>query len=124
LAGAALVIRQHGLFWQALNEMVFVGHSETGAVFEQAVQLIVNDTLKVRLRRIVVQLNQPTRDGDAEIALLSNLPTVKANALQIAALYQKRWRIERLSPQRRKKESPQTQPAKRQISRLHRSIAE
>ena len=28
--------------------------------------------------------------------MLSNLPTVQANALQIAALYQKQWRIERL----------------------------
>lgn len=60
--GAAFVIRQHGLLpWQALNDLVFVGESETGAVFEQSVQLIFNDTLKVRLRRIVVKLNQPTR---------------------------------------------------------------
>ena len=95
--GAAFVIRQHGLLpWQALTELVLVGESETGAVFEQSLQLIFNDTLKVRLRRIVVQLNQPTRDGDSEIALLSNLPTAKANALQIAVLYQRRWRIERL----------------------------
>jgi hypothetical protein len=95
--GAAFVIRQHGsLSWQACTEMVLVGDSETGEVFEQSVQLIFNDTLKVTLRRIVVQLNQPTRDGDSKIAVLSNLPPAKANALQIAALYQKRWRIERL----------------------------
>ena len=95
--GAALVIRQHGLLpYQALNEPVFVGDSDTGAVFEQSVQLIFNDTLKVKLRRIVVQLNQPTRNQEVEIALLSNLPIAQANALQIAALYQKRWRIERL----------------------------
>jgi hypothetical protein len=93
--GAAFVIRQHGLLpWQARTEMVFVDDSETGAVFEQSVQLIFNGTLKVTLRRIVVQLNQPTRDGDSQIALLSNLPATQANALQIAALYQKRWRIE------------------------------
>jgi hypothetical protein len=95
--GAAMVIRQPGLLpWKALNDLVFVGHSETGAVFEQSVQLIFNDTLKATLRRIVVQLNQPTRDGEVEIALLSNLPLTKADALKIAALYQKRWRIERL----------------------------
>jgi IS4 transposase len=75
---------------------VFVGHSETGAVFEQSVQLVFNHTLKLRLRRIVVRLHQPTRDGDAEIAVLSNLPIAYADAVQIAALYQKRWRIERL----------------------------
>ncbi|NJL55664.1 transposase [bacterium] len=95
--GAAFVIRQHSLLpWQALDELVFVGESETGAVFEQSIQLIFNDTLKVKLRRIVVQLHQPTRDGVAEIALLSNLPLADADALKIAALYQKRWRIERL----------------------------
>ncbi|KAM3090300.1 transposase [Phormidesmis sp. 146-12] len=95
--GAALVIRQHGLLpYKALDELVFVGESATGTVFEQSVQLIFNDTLKVRLRRIVVRLHQPTRDGDAEIALLSNLPIAHADAVQIAALYQKRWRIERL----------------------------
>lgn len=95
--GGAWVIRQHGLLpWQALSERVFVGHSETGAVFEQSVQLIFNDTLTLKLRRIVVQLQQPTRNGDLELALLSNLPLADADALQIAALYQKRWRIERL----------------------------
>jgi hypothetical protein len=76
-----------------------VGHSETGAVFEQSVQLIFNDTLKLRLRRIVVQLQQPTRDGEVEIALLSNLPMAQADALTIVALYQKRWRIEIRQPQ-------------------------
>lgn len=95
--GGTFVIRQHGLLpWQPLNEMVWVGDSETGAVFEQSVQLIFNDTLKVTLRRIVVQLNQPTQAGDSEIAVLCNLPAAKANALKIVALYQKRWRIERL----------------------------
>lgn len=95
--GAAMVIRQHGLLpWQALDALFFVGHSETGEVFEQSVQLIFNDTLKLKLRRIIVRLHQPTRDGDAEIALLTNLPIADADALQIAALYQKRWRIERL----------------------------
>lgn len=95
--GAALVIRQHGVLpYKALNELVFVGQSETGAVFEQSIQLIFNDTLKLKLRRIVVQLKQPSRDGDIEIALLSNLPIAHADALEIAALYQKRWRIERL----------------------------
>jgi IS4 transposase len=43
-----------------------------------------------------VPLNQPTRDGELQIAILSNLPMEKADALQIAALYQKRWRIARL----------------------------
>jgi hypothetical protein len=60
------------------------------------VQLIFNQTLRLMLRRIGVPLNQPTRDGELQIAILSNLPVGKADTLQIAALYQKRWRIARL----------------------------
>lgn len=95
--GACFVIRQHGLLpWQALSPLVPVGRCETGEVLEQPVQLIFNDTLKITLRRIVVRLQQPTRDGDLEIALLSNLPLLQVDAVQIAVLYQKRWGIERL----------------------------
>jgi hypothetical protein len=95
--GASFVIRQHGLLpWQGLHPLVSVGHSETGEVLEQSIQLIFNETLKMTLRRIVVRLVQPTHDGDTEIALLCNLPITTVDALQIAALYQKRWRIERL----------------------------
>lgn len=65
-------------------------------MWEQPVQLIFNEALKVTLRRIVVRLVQPTRDGDREIALLCNLPITTVDALKIAALDQKRWRIERL----------------------------
>ncbi|MCG8368549.1 MAG: transposase [Pseudanabaenales cyanobacterium] len=56
----------------------------------------LNDTLSLTLRRVVVRLKHLTRDGDTEIALLSNLPVADAHALKIASLYQKRWRIERL----------------------------
>jgi IS4 transposase len=97
LRAAHFVIRQHGnLPWSALSELQASVHNETGAVFEQSVQIVLNETLKMTLRRVVVQLKQPTRDGDREIAILSNLPTQDATAVQIAALYQKRWRIERL----------------------------
>jgi hypothetical protein len=93
---ASLVIRQHGnLPWKPLNALNLIGRNQTGAVFEQSVQLVFNQTLSLTLRRIVVRLNQPPRDGDSEIAVLSNLP-VATDALQIAVLYQKRWRIERL----------------------------
>jgi IS4 transposase len=95
--GAHFVIRQHGnLPWSVLSELQPVDKNETGKVLEQSVQLVFNETLKVNLRRIVVQLKQPTRDGEREIAILSNLPLADASAAQIAVLYQKRWGIERL----------------------------
>lgn len=93
----SFVIRQHGnLPWQALDELVLQGHNETGSVWEQTVQLTLNQALTLTLRRVVIRLKQPTRDGDLEIAILTNLPSSEATALKVASLYQKRWRVERL----------------------------
>src|SRR5207248_7968086 len=47
----------------------------------------------VYLRRVVVELDQPTRDGDTAIALLTNLPAA-VDARTVAKAYRKRWRIE------------------------------
>ena len=48
----------------------------------------------VFVRRITVVLDKPTRDGDAEIHILSNLPAKDAKAKTIADLYRNRWTIE------------------------------
>jgi hypothetical protein len=48
----------------------------------------------MRGRRITITLRVPTRDGDPEIHLLSNVPTARATAGQVARLYGKRWSIE------------------------------
>src|SRR5262249_58899738 len=42
-----------------------------------------------------VELNEPTRDGDSELHILTNLPT-DVSALVVAHLYAKRWTIETL----------------------------
>ena len=39
-------------------------------------------------------LDQPTRDGETEIHLLTNVPARDARAKVIAELYRKRWMIE------------------------------
>jgi hypothetical protein len=94
---ACFVIRQHAkLPWRALSELVPVGKNETGEVFEQSIELVINNAIKFTLRRIVIQLKHPTRDGDKFIAIVSNLPIEAADALKIAALYQRRWSIETL----------------------------
>jgi hypothetical protein len=41
----------------------------------------------VFLRRVTVVLDQPTRDGDTEIHLLTNLPVRHARAEVVAGLY-------------------------------------
>jgi len=44
----------------------------------------------------VVSLAKSTRDGDREIAILTNLQESAATATQVAGLYRKRWSIERM----------------------------
>ena len=95
--GGYFVIRQHGnLPWQAIEPLTDKGANATGKVLEQPIQLTLNQTLSLSIRRVIVRLKHPTRDGDLEIAILSNLPPSDASAIQVAGLYQKRWRVERL----------------------------
>ena len=46
------------------------------------------------VRRITVQLLTPTRQGETELHILTNLPVTDAPAAQISALYADRWTIE------------------------------
>jgi len=96
---AAFVIRQHqGLPWQPLSELQPMGTSETGDVLEQSIQLC-HQAQVLNVRRVVVRLFKPTRDGESEIAVLTTLPQLSADALTVAALYRRRWTIETLFQQ-------------------------
>ena len=65
-------------------------------MYEQAVRLDNPETGETMIaRRITVELAKPTRDGETEIHLLTNLPVADASAKQVARLYAKRWTIER-----------------------------
>ena len=46
------------------------------------------------VRRITVELDVPTRDGETEVHILTNLPAEAADALAIASLYRRRWTVE------------------------------
>ena len=48
------------------------------------------------VRRVTVALDEPTRDGDTAIHLLTNLSGAAATACQVAELYRRRWTIEGL----------------------------
>lgn len=91
---AYFITRQHANTpYIPLSEKEFIGESETGKVYEQRVRL----TLKCEemdIRRIMVELNKKTRNGDKELCILTNLPRDKADALKIAHIYSKRWTIE------------------------------
>lgn len=93
--GAYFVIRQHGnnLRWRPVGDAVEVGRVATGLVREQEIEAEDPESgEKRRMRRIILGLDTPTEDGEAEIVLLSNLPGVCA--LRICDLYRARWRIE------------------------------
>jgi len=91
-----VIIRQHAqtLHWELKGKRRYCGRSETGAVYEQAVELADEQGNTLTARRVAVVLDTPTRDGDTEIHILTNIPEKDVDALMIAAAYHGRWTIE------------------------------
>ena len=89
------VIRQHGqLKGELLGSRKAKGKTGSDRVYEQKLRITSSLGETLTLRRITVKLKQPTRDGDREIHLLTNLPIKDASAARVAKLYAKRWTIE------------------------------
>lgn len=96
--GCGFIVREHGRTPnpRALDEMRYQGRITTGAVREQAVVIEDEAGQALRLRRIEVQLDEPTEDGDTVIRILTNLPKSHFTARKVARLYRRRWQIEAL----------------------------
>jgi hypothetical protein len=93
--GAFFNIRQHANFPIAsYGTLHSRGRGTTGELFEQRVTFLDQDGVSRQIRRVVVRLDKPTRDGDMEIALLTNVPVGDATAQKIAELYSERWTLE------------------------------
>jgi hypothetical protein len=91
---AFFITRQHKkLPWEALSKFRRVGNVDGGVVWEQTVRLVNDDGTLLIARRIKVVLEQPTRDGETELFILTNLPA-EVDALTVACVYRKRWNIE------------------------------
>jgi len=88
------VVRQHAKL-PILSEgtVEHRGRVEGGEVFEQSVILREGDR-EMDVRRVIVRLHKATRDGDVELAILTNLPASTADAVTVAQLYRRRWTIE------------------------------
>lgn len=87
------VIRQHGrLNGVLLGKRKRIGRISTGVVYEQQMKLSAADDA-MTVRRITIELDQPTRDGDEVIHVLTNLPSDVA-ATVVAELYRHRWEEE------------------------------
>ncbi len=97
-SGAFFLVRRHAqnLPFQELTPLEDKGRCETGRVFEQAIAVADTEFAGVvhRLRRIVLRLDQPTRAGETEIVLVTNLPP-DVSAQACCEAYRGRWQIER-----------------------------
>ena len=77
-----------------IGSRTYKGAIDTGKVYEQRIDLVNAQGDTMPLRRITVALHEPTRDGDTEIPLLSNVPRQHASAQTLAVSDGKRWTIE------------------------------
>lgn len=92
-ASGQFLIRQHGrLKGVLLGKRKRLGRTDSGVVYEQSMKLSSNDDAML-IRRITVELDQPTRDGDLEVHLLTNLPA-KVAGTTISDVYRLRWEEE------------------------------
>jgi IS4 transposase len=93
---AKFVIRQHSqtLTYELLGDRRKIGRCPTGTIYEQKMRLTDTEGNVLIVRRITLQLKKPTRQGEKEIHLLTNLSANEADARKIADLYLRRWTIE------------------------------
>ena len=93
---AYFVIRHHQkLIVEEVTPLCQQGRIDTGVLYEQRVRIYDAQGVAHLWRRVVLCLDEPTRDGETEIVVLTNLPKETVSAQKIAQLYQKRWTIER-----------------------------
>jgi hypothetical protein len=94
-AKARFVIRQHGsLEGELSGRRRYIGRCDGGRVYEQPIALSFEGRGET-FRRVSVVLDEPTRDGDTEVHILTNLPR-KQTAVVVARVYRRRWTIEGL----------------------------
>jgi Transposase DDE domain len=97
--GACFLIRQHGrLKGELRGKRHKIGRIDSGVVYEQTLEIGDRDQ-PLAVRRITVVLDEPTRDGDTELHILSNVPPDDASACQLAEIYRQRWEIEVSQPE-------------------------
>jgi hypothetical protein len=92
------VIRRHAatLSWDRGSEWVPARRIDTGTLDEQTTWLTEPGGAELAVRRVRLTLDNPTRDGDGVIEVLTNLPTEVATTATVAELYRGRWSIEGL----------------------------
>jgi Transposase DDE domain len=94
---AAFLIRQHAqtLHYELLGTRRTIGRCPTGMLYEQKMRLTDDRGGPLEARRITIELDKPTRNGETEIHLLTNLAAKAAKSRRIADLYLRRWTVEK-----------------------------
>ena len=96
-AGGFFLARRHQttLPYEPAGPRKSRGHCPSGKVHEQ--EILVDDPeeprLRHRLRLIILELDEPTREGETEIVLVTNLPE-EVSAIDCCTAYRGRWGIE------------------------------
>ncbi len=97
-AGAFFLVRRHAqnLPYRELGPPEVVGRSTTGTILEQAIEVEDPDApaMCIGCGGSSCRLDRPTREGDTEIVLVTNLPD-EVSALDCCAAYLERWQVER-----------------------------
>lgn len=94
ISGSWFINRRHSqMSLQEQTPLKRIGRTSTGMVFEQQVFHETAQGDKLVMRRIVLELDQPTADGDTRIEILTNLPA-EVSALVVVDAYKERWTIE------------------------------
>lgn len=89
------VIRQHGQFpGEPQGRKLHKQQIEGGTVFERSYRFFDESGHPYFVRQITIRFDNPTRDGETEIRILTNLPRQKADAVKVAELYRQRWTVE------------------------------
>lgn len=89
------ITRLHGnLPFEILGKEKPAGKTGTGKVTEQRIEVVDELGEKRQFRLVRVYLKKKTRDGDMQIAIITDLPKGSASARIVAELYRNRWKIE------------------------------
>jgi len=96
-SGAFFLVRRHAstLPFEPIEPLRSIGRCDTGEILEQPIRVDDPDGegRRYRLRRIVLRLDRPTRQGETEIVLITNLPD-PIEAASCCQAYRGRWEIE------------------------------
>ena len=92
---AFFLVRQHtNLKGKLVGQRRRVGRTDTGTVYEQGLELNgPNDGWIIR--RLTLELDQPTTDGLVVLHVLTNVPADRALATALLDAYRQRWTIEK-----------------------------